>query len=210
MGAAQQAAVAATAAVSVALGPVPEPAADRIRGALAAAGFRATEATERDTRAVISAHRRADAAACATVRDLGRSAEELVVIAVVEQAGPGDVRRILQAGARAVVTEGSIETALAPSIRAALAGQIAIPARSGARSAPRLLTTREKQILGMVVMGMTNAAIASQLYLAESTVKSHLSSAFSKLGVSSRSEAATVILDPNSGVGLGILTIPTR
>jgi DNA-binding NarL/FixJ family response regulator len=59
------------------------------------------------------------------------------------------------------------------------------------------------------VMGMTNAAIASQLYLAESTVKSHLSSAFAKLGVSSRAEATNVILDP-SAAGLGILTIPTR
>ncbi len=58
-------------------------------------------------------------------------------------------------------------------------------------------------------MGMTNAAIAGQLYLAESTVKSHLSSAFAKLGVASRSEAATVILDPRSA-GLGILTIPSK
>lgn len=210
MEAAQRDLVAAPASVGVAMGPALGPAADRIRGALAAANFRPTEATEPDTRAVISAHARADAAACAMVRDLGRCSGDVVVIAVVEHAGPGDIRRILQAGARAVVTEGSIETALVPSIDAALAGQIAIPARGGARSAPRLLTTREKQILGMVVMGMTNAAIASQLFLAESTVKSHLSSAFSKLGVSSRSEAATVILDPQSGVGLGILTIPTE
>jgi DNA-binding NarL/FixJ family response regulator len=51
---------------------------------------------------------------------------------------------------------------------------------------------------------LTNSQIASELFLAESTVKSHLSSAFAKLGVSSRSEAVAVILDPERGPGLGI------
>ena len=68
----------------------------------------------------------------------------------------------------------------------------------------RGLTTREKQILTLMVTGQTNSQIASELFLAESTVKSHLSSAFGKLGVSSRSEAAAVILDPDRGHGLGI------
>jgi DNA-binding NarL/FixJ family response regulator len=66
------------------------------------------------------------------------------------------------------------------------------------------LTSREKQILTLVVAGLTNSQIASELFLAESTVKSHLSSAFAKLGVSSRSEAVAVILDPERGPGLGI------
>jgi DNA-binding NarL/FixJ family response regulator len=69
------------------------------------------------------------------------------------------------------------------------------------------LTTREKQILALVVTGLTNAQIAGTLFLAESTVKSHLSSAFSKLGVSSRYEAASVVLDPERGRGLGIREI---
>ena len=68
----------------------------------------------------------------------------------------------------------------------------------------RALTTREKETLALSSRGLTNAQIALKLFLAESTVKSHLSSAFSKLGVSSRYEAATVILDPDRGSGLGI------
>jgi DNA-binding NarL/FixJ family response regulator len=55
-------------------------------------------------------------------------------------------------------------------------------------------------------MGFTNAAIAAKLFLAESTVKSHLSSAFTKLGVHSRHEAAALLADPDQ-VGLGVLTI---
>jgi hypothetical protein len=40
-------------------------------------------------------------------------------------------------------------------------------------------------------------------------VKSHLSSAFTKLGARSRSEATALILDPATGLGPGILTIAT-
>ena len=69
------------------------------------------------------------------------------------------------------------------------------------------LSAREKQILGMVVMGYMNCDIAKQLYVAESTVKSHLSSAFLKLGVRSRSEAVELILDAEQGLGRGILAI---
>jgi DNA-binding NarL/FixJ family response regulator len=165
---------------------------------------------EEDATVVISLHHRPDAAACREARLLADTELGPGLVLVVEQAGAVDVRRAIQAGAHGIVTFEALERALPASIEAVLAGQIAIPYQFGARAAPRLLTVREKQILGLVVMGMTNAAIASQLFLAESTVKSHLSSAFSKLGVSSRSEAASVILDPTNGVGLGILTIPTQ
>jgi DNA-binding NarL/FixJ family response regulator len=50
-------------------------------------------------------------------------------------------------------------------------------------------------VLTLVRKGLTNAEIAERLYLAESTIKSHLSSIFTKFGVRSRREAAAVSLD---------------
>jgi DNA-binding NarL/FixJ family response regulator len=182
----------------------------QIERTLEGAGCRLGATVGEETHVVVDAHRRAGAAVCAEIRELSGRYPGCVLVLVVERAGAGEVRRALQAGAHAVVTASSVESALVPSIGAALAGQIAIPARAGADGAPKLLTTREKQILGLVVMGMSNAEIAAKLFLAESTVKSHLSSAFVKLGVSSRSEATAVILDPRSGAGLGILTIPSK
>ena len=56
------------------------------------------------------------------------------------------------------------------------------------------LTLREQQILECVAIGMRNGEIANELHLAESTVKSHLTSAFLKLGVSNRTQAAIATL----------------
>ena len=58
-----------------------------------------------------------------------------------------------------------------------------------------------------MVEGAPNRQIADRLFLAESTVKSHLASAFQKLGVRSRKEAAALLVDPDEGLGTGILGI---
>jgi DNA-binding CsgD family transcriptional regulator len=69
------------------------------------------------------------------------------------------------------------------------------------------LTNREKQSLSLVIMGMTNRQIADKLFISESTVKSHLNTAYRKLGVRSRAEATRLIADPRTGLGMGILAI---
>jgi DNA-binding NarL/FixJ family response regulator len=71
------------------------------------------------------------------------------------------------------------------------------PQRDTAPAAPAQLSAREREVLDLIATGATNREIADRLYLAESTVKSHLSTAFSKLGVRSRAEAAALVLDPD-------------
>ena len=66
------------------------------------------------------------------------------------------------------------------------------------------LSHRERQVLTCVSRGFTNAQIARQLFLSESTIKSHLSSAFAKFGVRSRREAAAIFLDLEQGTGIAL------
>lgn len=59
------------------------------------------------------------------------------------------------------------------------------------------LTRREQEILACVAVGMRNGEIASRLHVAESTVKTHLTSAYLKLGVKNRTQAAIATLSPD-------------
>jgi DNA-binding NarL/FixJ family response regulator len=117
------------------------------------------------------------------------------------------VRATLAAGAAGVVIFDNLELALCPCLRAVQAGQTCVPRGHWRQIEPPALSSREKQILALLVMGYMNRQIAAQLFLAESTVKSHLSSAFGKLGVRSRNEAVSLILDPERGLGMGILAL---
>jgi DNA-binding NarL/FixJ family response regulator len=127
------------------------------------------------------------------------------IVAVIGE--PRGVRRILKAGADGVVLESELEAALEVTIQAVNAGQIVVARELRANVERDALSFRERQILGLVVLGFTNGEIAGQLCLAESTIKSHLSTAFGKLGVRSRKEAVALILDPDEGLGTGILAI---
>jgi DNA-binding NarL/FixJ family response regulator len=133
--------------------------------------------------------------------------DALLVVTMPAGAPNAPLRRVLRAGAAGIVLEPDLERALAPTARAVAAGQLAVPASLLGLLAPRALSHREKQILNLVVLGFTNRQIADKLYLAESTVKTHLSSAFSKLDAHSRADATARILDPESGYGLGILSL---
>lgn len=154
--------------------------------------------------------RRPDSSSLKCVHALLDACKATKVVLICERSGDGDLRKALDAGVRGFVSLSEVDEALPPVIDVVRAGQLSVPGSGSKELRKQILTSREKQILGLVVMGMTNAEIATKLFLAESTIKSHLSSAFAKLGVSSRNEAATVILDPRSGAGLGILTIPTE
>jgi DNA-binding NarL/FixJ family response regulator len=133
--------------------------------------------------------------------------ENVPVVLVGSDLPRWKVRRALLSGAAGIVFEEEIDAALGPCVRAVLAGQICVPSRNREQIEPPVLSAREKQVLGLVVMGYMNSQIAQQLFLAESTVKSHLSSAFAKLGVRSRNEAVELIIDPEHGLGTGILAL---
>ena len=129
------------------------------------------------------------------------------MVLVVPAASPTDVREAFAAGADGLVLEHELETALMPALAAVLSGQLVLPRTRRAHLAPPALSVREKQVLGLVVLGFSNQETAAKLHVTEATVKSHLTASFRKLGVRSRSEASARILDPYDGLGLGILSI---
>lgn len=125
-------------------------------------------------------------------------------IALVVVCGADDrrvVRSAMAAGADAFVHDRHVETRLSAAVRAVLAGLACVPREARVVLGAPAFSHREKQVLHLVARGFTNAEIASRLFLAESTVKSHLSSSFRKLGVRTRREAAALVLDQDSGVG---------
>src|SRR2546421_5023481 len=184
---------------------------ERIGAAMAAAGIRVVIAPEADgldpalSVVVVHVPLATDADSIAGLREDRPEWDRIVVCS--PSAGARDVRKAVEQGADGLVWESQIEAALAVTVGAVLSGQVAVPRDVWRRIERPELTNREKQTLGLVVMGLSNGEIATRLYVSESTVKSHLSAAFRKLGVRSRAEAARVIADPREGLGMGILAI---
>lgn len=145
---------------------------------------------------------------CELVKQVKSKRADVRIVAVCESADARAVRRVLDSGIDGLVLAGEIDAALWPTVAAVLAGQVAVPRNLRTFVRKPSLSARERQVLGLVVMGFTNSEIGGRLFLAESTVKSHLSSAYTKLGVRSRSEAVALLLDPSEHLGTGIGLVP--
>ncbi len=110
----------------------------------------------------------------------------------------------LQAGARGYIHAGMGPDQVRRAVKVAVGGEMVAPRQllgyliSGQGSVDMdLLSSRQREILKLVAEGMSNAQIADSLYLSESTVKQHLRSAYKLLGVSNRTEAATLVRRSN-------------
>jgi ATP/maltotriose-dependent transcriptional regulator MalT len=82
---------------------------------------------------------------------------------------------------QAVLAAAAGQTALAPRVAALLMGRISNPAPT--------LTARGIQLLELLATGLSNRAIAKQIFISEATVKTHLVHIYAKLGVDNRTAA---------------------
>ena len=133
------------------------------------------------------------AVAIAEIRRVDPSAR-IIVLTTFDT--DNDISRAIRAGAKGYLLKDTEREELLDTIRRVHAGETCIPpavvAKLAAGMSSESLTARELDVLRMLAAGRSNKEIALKLSITETTVKSHLRSIFTKLGVLSRTEAVTV------------------
>jgi NarL family two-component system response regulator LiaR len=116
------------------------------------------------------------------------------------------VQGVLQAGAISYLLKNVTAAALADAIRAAHAGRSTLAPEAAAalihvatqpQEPDYALTSREQEVLDLMAQGLNNPEIAGKLVVSRSTIKFHVSSILSKLGVNGRTEAVALAMQKN-------------
>lgn len=139
----------------------------------------------------------------AAIRALHQEHPLLRIIALTSYVDEGLVQGALQAGANGYLMKNVSAVELANAIRSADVGRMtlspeATEALISAATHPVIpgedLTERERDVLGLLIKGLSNAEIAEQLIISTSTVKYHIGNIYSKLGVDSRVAAVSLAI----------------
>lgn len=106
---------------------------------------------------------------------------------LTKDAGAEEIRDALE---RVISGQAAIDPAVQHHLLAAITSGPAPPAERTPQL-PDGLTQRETEVLTLIARGLSNAEIAQQLVVSETTVKSHINHLFAKTGVRDRAQAVT-------------------
>jgi two-component system, NarL family, response regulator LiaR len=140
----------------------------------------------------------------AATRVIRQAHPETQVIAVTSSQEDDRVSQVLRAGAIGYLLKDVGVTGLGDAIRAAAAGRATLAPEATqalvrqttapAATPGQALTEREREVLALMVKGLSNAEIADRLVVSRSTVNFHVSNVLGKLEVTSRTAAVSVAL----------------
>ena len=126
---------------------------------------------------------------------------ETNVLVLTTYESDADIFRAVEAGATGYMLKDTPREGLYNAVRAAAEGKPLLASAVAARLMDRVrrpneetLSGREIEILELVAAGTSNKGIAKQLWISETTVKTHMLHIFEKLGVADRTAAVTVAL----------------
>jgi DNA-binding NarL/FixJ family response regulator len=119
------------------------------------------------------------------------------VLVLTNYDSDADILGAVEAGASGYLLKDAPPHELIAAVRAAAAGESALAPVIASRLLKRMrapqvsLSAREIEVLRLVAAGRSNSEVAAELFVTETTVKSHLAHIFSKLDVTSRTAAVS-------------------
>lgn len=112
--------------------------------------------------------------------------------------GEEDIYSAVQAGASAYLTKSASREEILEAIRTSRSGGSYFPATVGAKLAARIqrpeISPREREVVTLILRGLSNKEIATELGLSEATVKLHIAHVMNKLSARDRTHAASIAL----------------
>ena len=147
-------------------------------------------------------HRLPDGDGVAAIPELRAVRPEVQVVVLTASAADHVLIAAIEAGASGFVSKTRSLDEVTSAVRAAASGEALISPEMLARLLPRLargstrqhqeLTEREREVLGLLAGGLTNAAIAAELVVSVHTVRNHIANLSAKLGAHSKLEALSI------------------
>ena len=133
-----------------------------------------------------------------TIARIRATQPQAKIIVVTTYEGDEDIHRALEAGARGYVIIGMPYQTLIEALQRVHSGGRFLPPPVARALASRMpdsdLSSRELEVLELLVSGNSNKEIAAQLGITEATVKSHVSTILMRLNVEDRTQAAVTAL----------------